>query len=62
MNLPDFSIESWRTRTTPAHDEELTIFHSIIDRSGLIQRLPSHNQLRIEVCDAVPAGTKLAAG
>jgi hypothetical protein len=60
MDFAGFTLFPSHVRRTVAQPDEQRIVGEIIEQSGLIDRLPPHNTLRVELENAVPQGTALA--
>ena len=60
MDFAGFTLFPSHMRRTTAQPEEQRLIGEILERFGLIDRLPPHNKLRVELENAVPPGTPLS--
>jgi hypothetical protein len=59
MDFAGFTLVPTQMRRTVAQLEEQRIVGGILERDGLVERLPPSNQLRIELENAIPPGSPL---
>ena len=59
MDFAGFTLFPSHRRRTIAQPEEQRIVGEVLECSGLLDRLPPHNRLRVELENPVPPGTEL---
>ncbi len=61
MNFAGFALYPSSLRRTTAQPDELRAVGEILEKSGVLEHLPPHNDLGVELGKVVPAGASLCA-
>ena len=61
MNFAGFTLSPSYLRRTTAQPEELQTVGEILEKFGLLEHVPPHNDLRVELGKVVPASTSLCS-